>query len=203
VGVVIMIRRHYEATTRLLHRLDNLVQAAKSLGFELLPGGEKSTEKKAEFDPKEKTAVLLVNGFNGVGLHTLLNVFRLYGEVFKNFVFGEIGVVDAGLFKGLGAIDRLQVQVMEDLDSYVNFVKRKGYYGEGVTTIGVDVAEEVTKIAPQIIERFPQAIFIGGQLVFPEDTFLSRLLHNYTLFAIQRKLYHQGIPFVVLPIRVY
>jgi len=203
VGVVIMIRRHYEATTRLLHRLDNLVQAARSLGFESLPGGEKSTEKKAEFDPKEKTAVLLVNGFNGVGLHTLLNVFRLYGEVFKNFVFVEIGVVDAGLFKGLGAIDRLQVQVMEDLDSYVNFVKRKGYYGEGVTTIGVDVAEEVTKIAPQIIERFPQAIFIGGQLVFPEDTFLSRLLHNYTLFAIQRKLYHQGIPFVVLPIRVY
>jgi amino acid transporter len=203
VGAVIGIRRHYETTARLLQRLDRLVQAASSFGSGSSPGEAKRAGERPAMDPRGKTAVLLVNGFNGVGLHTLFSIFKLYGEVFKNFLFLEIGVVDAGSFKGAEAMDRLQVQVQEDLERYVDFVKRKGYYGEGVSSLGVDVVEEVTRIAPRIMERFPQAIFIGGQLVFPEDTFLSRLLHNYTLFAIQRKLYHQGIPFSILPIRVY
>ena len=38
-------------------------------------------------DPKARTAVILVNGFNGLGLHTLLNVPRMFGDTFRNFVF--------------------------------------------------------------------------------------------------------------------
>jgi hypothetical protein len=61
--------------------------------------------------------------------------------------------------------------------------------------------EEVMQIAPKVMDRFPNAIFFGGQLVFPEDTFLTRLLHNNIVFALQRRFYHNGIPFVILPIR--
>jgi hypothetical protein len=59
------------------------------------------------------------------------------------------------------------------------------------------------KITPKIIERFPAAMFFGGQLVFEKDSFVHRLLHNHIVFSLQRKLYNQGIPFVILPIRVY
>jgi hypothetical protein len=31
---------------------------------------------------------------------------------------------------------------------------------------------------------------------------LSRWLHNFTTFAIQKKCYLKGVPFVMLPIRV-
>jgi hypothetical protein len=55
---------------------------------------------------------------------------------------------------------------------------------------------------PKILERFPNAILFGGQLVFPKATFLSNVFHNYTIFAVQRRLYGQGVPLVVLPIRV-
>ena len=48
----------------------------------------------------------------------------------------------------------------------------------------------------------PDVVFFGGQLVFPKDTLLTRFLHNYTVFAIQQRFYHKGIPFVILPIRV-
>jgi hypothetical protein len=202
IGLIIVFRRHYQATAQLLRRLDPLLQAASSSGSESQAGGLQRTPPPPEIDSRGKAAVLLVNGFNGVGLHTLFSIFRLYGEVFKNFLFVEIGVLDAGAFKGPGSIDQLEAQVRQDLDRYVNFVRRQGFYGEGIFSIGVDVVEEVTHLAPKILERFPQAVFIGGQLVFPEDTFLSRLLHNYTLFAIQRRLYHGGIPFTILPIRV-
>ena len=53
-----------------------------------------------DFDPKGKTAIVMVNGFNGLGLHTLLGLLRIFPGVFKNFVFVQVGVVDAGNFKG-------------------------------------------------------------------------------------------------------
>jgi hypothetical protein len=52
------------------------------------------------------------------------------------------------------------------------------------------------------VERFPQAVFFMGQLVFPEESFLSRLFHNNVVFAVQRRLYHLGIPFIIMPVRV-
>ncbi len=197
VAMVMFIKRHYNHTARLLRKLDNLVYAASSSSPEFNPSTTQSL-----FDPRAKTAVLLVNGFNGLGLHTLFNVVRLFEGIYKNFVFVHIGVVDAGNFKGAAEVEHLQVQVKKELDRYVDFMKRHGYYAEGFYSIGIDVVDEITKIAPKILERFPQVVFFGGQLVFPEETFLSRWLHNYIVFAVQKRFYHQGITFVILPIRV-
>jgi len=155
-----------------------------------------------EFDPKAKTAILLVSGFNGVGLHTLFGIIRMFAGVFKNFIFIQVGVVDAGNFKGREEMENLESQVKKDLYRYVNFMNQQGYYAEGISAIGIDVVEEVNAIASKISERFPDSVFFGGQLIFPKDSFVSRMLHNYTVFSLQTRLYRQGIPFVVLPIRV-
>ena len=200
IGLVMLIKRHYNQTAKLLRRLDKLVLQAISSGDSVLLQHKAPVSARA--DPQAKTAVLLVNGFNGLGLHTLFQVVRLYGDVFKNFVFVQVGVVDAGVFKGSAEIERLKTQVKRELDQYVDFTKRSGYYAEGVSAIGVDVIDEVADLAPTILARFPYAVFFGGQLVFPEDSLLTRGLHNYTVFALQRRLYHQGIPISILPIRV-
>ena len=80
-------------------------------------------------------------------------------------------------------------------------MKRKGIHAESFTSMGTDIVEEITDLAPQILERFPNSVFFGGQLSFGEETFLNRLLHNYIVFAVQRRLYSRGVPFVILPIR--
>ncbi|HHT9120845.1 MAG TPA: APC family permease [Candidatus Hypogeohydataceae bacterium YC41] len=201
IGIAILIKRHYNRTARLLRRLDELVLAAASPGFEFIPGIT-SLKPNPEFDPKSKTAVLLVNGFNGMGLHTLFNVIRLFEGVCKNFVFVQVGIIDAGNFKGAAEVERLKTHVKSEVDRYVDFMRRHGYYAEGFTSIGTDVVDEVVQITPRILERFPQAIFFGGRLAFPKDSFFTRLLHNYTLFVVQRGLYEQGIPLVILPIRI-
>lgn len=200
IAVVVFIKRHYLHTERLLLRLNDLVEAADSSQPSLLP--HQPVQGEPRFDPLAKTAVLLVNGFGGLGLHTLFTLFRLYGDVFKNFVFVQVGVVDAGVFKGSAEIERLKAHVQHELDRYVEFMKRHGYYAEGMSGIGVDVIEEVAAMAPKIFERFPQVMFFGGQLVFPQDSFLTRALHNYTAFALQRRLYRQGVAVGILPIRV-
>jgi len=84
----------------------------------------------------------------------------------------------------------------------VSFMRRHGYHAEGRWSIGTDIVEEVAKTAPNLLEKYPGAVFFGGQLVFPEDSFMTRLLHNYVVFSVQRQLYRLGIPFVILPVRL-
>ncbi|HKP96986.1 MAG TPA: APC family permease [Fibrobacteria bacterium] len=203
IALAFAIKGHYNFVEKVLKRMDNLVAIAKSKESGSLPklmGAQAGAE--AKFDPKAKTAVLLVNGFNGIGLHSLLAIIRMFGGIFKNIVFVEVGVLDAGSFKGAEEVENLQKHVREELDQYVEFVKRNGIYAEGIMSLSPDVVEGTGEVAAGVIERFPQAIFFMGQLVFPEETIFSRLLHNNTVFAVQRRLYHKGIPFIILPIRI-
>jgi hypothetical protein len=48
----------------------------------------------------------------------------------------------------------------------------------------------------------PDSTFFGGQLVFEQETYVTRLLHNFTVFGMQRELFRKGMPFFLLPIRV-
>ncbi len=204
VCLAVTVRRHYERTRKLLGRLDSLVAASEvAIGkSEPINGNSESAVKTPECDPTGKTAILLVNGFNGLGLHTLFGVIQLFGSSFKNYVFVQVGVVDAGNFKGVAEMGHLQAHIDSELARYVRFMKSEGYYAESVSALGPDVVEEIASLVPKIRERFPNTVFFGGQLVFPEDTWFTRLLHNYIVFAVQRRLYSRGIPFVILPIRI-
>ncbi len=202
IGIALLTRRHYRNTFKLLQRLDDLVSVAEPSGPEFPRTTTADAELKIKYDPREKTAILLVNGFNGLGLHTLFGIIRMFGGAFRNFVFVQVGIVDAGNFKGAEEVARMKAEVNKDLDRYVHYMRRHGYYAAWYASFGTDVVDEVARIAPEILEHFPNSVLFGGQLVFPKTTFLSNVFHNYTIFAVQRRFYSQGIPVVILPIRV-
>jgi amino acid transporter len=204
VGMALAFKKHYNYVEKVLKRMDNLVAIAKSKENTNLPRlmGTQNAAPAPVCDLKAKTAVLLVNGFNGVGLHSLLAIIRMFGGIYKNYVFVEVGIIDAGTFKGVEEIDGLKTHVASELDQYVDFMNQNGYYAETKMALSHDVVEGCDDIASQVVGRFPHAVFFMGQLVFPEETFFSRLLHNNTVFAVQRKLYHRGVPFIILPIRI-
>lgn len=196
VAVSLWVKNHYLNTLKQLKRLNSLMEATKVSIDEILP------DKTEPFDQKAKTAVVFVNGYNGLGLHSLFNVIRLFGHEFKNYVFVQIGVLDAGNFKGAEEIENLQNQITRDVEQYAEFMRRQGYHAEGMTFIGLDVTSEIEKVGPVVIGKYPNSIFFGGQLVFPKNTIIDRWLHNYTVFAMQQQFYLEGIPFIILPIRV-
>jgi amino acid transporter len=194
------VKQHYNKVQKMLKRLDSLVSAVGAS----VPKGEPALKnRKLRYDPKAKTAVLFVNGFNGLGLHTLFSILKEFRGMFKNFIFVQVGVVDAGNFNSHEEIRRLERQMDEECEKYIQYLKRHGYYAEGVSSIGVDVVDEIVGLAAQVRKKFPQAIFFGGQLVFSKEAFYHRALHNYTIFSVQRKLHFEGIPVVIMPIRVY
>lgn len=189
------VRRHYDGVKRRLARLDEIVAAT-----------EVRATATREFRPAEetpsRTAVVFVNGFNGLGLHTLLGAVRMFGGGFRRFVFVHIGVVDAGNFKGADEIERLRAFAASEAERYVAFVRARGGVAEAVTAIGHEIVGEMEELLPTLTARFPDAVFFGGQLVFERETLLTRWLHNYTAFAMQRRLFLRGLPSAVVPIRV-
>jgi hypothetical protein len=201
VLIALAIKRHYRSTAKVLRRLDDLIEVAELSGASV-ERDHAAAAQGPKLDPKAKTAVLLVNGFNGLGLHTLLGIMRMFPGVFKNFIFVQVGVVDAGNFKGAAEIENCRRHAEAELQRYVNYMRQHGYYAEGIAAMGTDLVAEVSELSPELFKRFPHAVFFGGQLVFPDETFVTRWLHNYAVFALQRKFYQQGFPFLILPIRV-
>jgi amino acid transporter len=202
--IAIMIRRHYRHTSKLLRRLDTLVDVVKASGkVHAADHPEEMGEVPLpKFDPRGKTAVMTVSGFNGTGLHTLLNIRRVFGDTFRNFVFIHVGVVDAGNFKGSAELQNLETHAQHETNMYVEYMRREGFYAVSMKAIGNDIVDGVMDLAPTIFQKYPNAVFFGGQIVFPEETIVTRFLHNYIVFAIQRKFYHRGLPFIIMPIRV-
>ena len=81
VGIVLVIRHHYDYAAELIKELN-----AKVINY---PECADIIQNNApnEVNMQDKTAILLVNGFNGLGIHTLSNIFKLFGGVYKNVVF--------------------------------------------------------------------------------------------------------------------
>jgi amino acid transporter len=189
------IKRHYNGVRTQLKRLDSIVEAAESES-RVVPADAPPA------DPKARTAVILVNGFNGLGLHTILNVPRMFGNTFKNFLFVQVGSVDAGNFKGAADIEDLRAHTEGEAQRYVQFARARGYGSKAYTSIGYDVTSEVMKLAREAATEFPNQVFFAGQLLFTYETNLTRWLHNHTVFTLQRRFFLSSMPFVVLPIRV-
>ncbi len=190
-----LVHRHYRNTARQLARLNELVPAIE------IETGHPTTTIPA-LDPNAKTAVILVNGFNGLGIHTLLTVLKMFPGVFRNFVFVQAGVVDAGNFKGADEMENLRAHIASETERYAAVMRRKGFHATTATAIGHDAVQEATQLASEIASEYPQAVFFGGQLVFLNDSRLARLLHNFTVFALQREFFRKGLPFLIVPIRV-
>jgi len=196
VGVAFWVKSHYRKTQKKLHRLNELVAAA------LADDAIVVEKTPPPCDPGARTAVMLVNGFNGLGLHTLFAVVRMFPKVYQNFVFVQVGVLDAGNFKGASEVENLREHSQKEVDRYVAYMGKRGYYTEAHIALGTDIVDEAAKLCDVIAEKFPQAQFFAGQLVFKDESLVTRWLHNHTVFELQRRLYQNGRAMLILPIQV-
>ncbi|HEY3489399.1 MAG TPA: APC family permease [Candidatus Deferrimicrobiaceae bacterium] len=193
VGLCFLTRAHYRSAAVHLQRLDELLT--------MLP--ETGTEKpKPMLRKTAPTAVVLVSGYNGLGMHVFFSIVRSFPGTFKNYVFISAGVVDSTVFKGVEEIDNLVSSVRADLAKYEAFVHAHGYYAETRYQVGTDVVEVVTKIAREVAADFPNSVFFSGQLLFQDENFFTRLLHNQTSFMVQKRFVFEGLPMIIMPVRV-
>lgn len=193
VVLSLLIHHHYEGVRKNIRELDTILGG--------LPSAPSSAPPEA-LDPSQPVAALLVSGYGGLGIHSLLNIMRLFPGYYKNVLFLSVGAVDSGAFKGLGELERLEKNTEDNLQRYVDLARNLGLRAGFRYQIGTDVLLEADSLCGEIAREFPKAVFFLGKLVFAQEKFYYRLLHNDTAFAIQKRLQFSGLMTVILPIRM-
>src|SRR6266851_3529863 len=189
------VRHHYRYIAHVIEQLE----------ADILPEIFAATESPPEmYDPTAPTAVLLVNGFNGLGLATLLTLRRIFRDQYRNVIFVGVGEVEASRMKGPEEVRQLEQQVADDLSEYCRFATDLGLHSELRVSIGPDVIAELRRLCLDVAHEFPQAVFFAGKLIFEAEleSFISRFLHNHTALELQKFLQVYGLSLVILPVRV-
>ena len=193
IGVCVLIRAHYRRVRRHLSSLDESL-----LNIPL--SAPRTTPELSEDGP---TAVILVEAYSGLGVHTVLTIQRLFPQHFRNVVFASVGLVDSAQFKGVDELGALEHKVRTDLVHYVRLAERMGAYAEYRYALGTDLVAELEGICLDLNKEFRRPVVFAGQLVFERESYLTRALHHETAYAIQRRLQFAGIQVIILPIRVW
>ncbi|MFA7288797.1 MAG: APC family permease [Melioribacteraceae bacterium] len=199
ISLAIITKKHYNSVHEKIKELDETILPAITESIEVMHGCDHT---KPHFNPNDKTAIIFVNGFNGLGVHTLLSVLRTFPNTFSNFVFAQVGVVDTGSFKGTAELNELEVKTKKDIHNYIDFINRNGFYADGFSKVGTEIIETAEELIIAIQEKYSNTVFFGGQLVFHRETIFNKMLHNQIVFTLQKKLYKMGLPFVIMPIKI-
>jgi amino acid transporter len=193
VGLCMLIQSHYAGVRREIGQLNTILES--------LPQPEKMEGGDA-IERGQPVAGLLVSGYGGLGIHSVLSVQRLFPGYYKDILFLSLGVVDSGKFKGADELEALKRKTEADLQRYVDFARSLGLNAEYQYTLGTDVVEAAQELCGEAAKKWPQVVFYLGKLVFAKERLFHRILHNDTAYAIQRRLQFDGLQTVVLPIRI-
>jgi amino acid transporter len=195
IALCFRVRAHYRLSTA---RGDALY---RELG-DLAEVTARNTAEPPALDRSLPTAALLVASYGGLGIHTLLGIFRSFPGHYRQVVFISVGVVDSGEFKGEDALEELRGRTQETLDRYIALASTLGVTATGRMALGTDVVETAEELCRSVSREFPLATFFSGRLIFQRDRWYQRLLHNETALAIQKRLQWAGRTMVLMPIRV-
>jgi amino acid transporter len=192
IGLCLVIKRHYKGVFARLKRLDQIIDALPT----------HAPPKELVVERTKPTAVLLVGGYSGLGIHSLLTVLRLFPRYFRNVVFMSVGVVDSATFQGVEEVDRVRSSAEDAVKKYVDLAHRMGVPADYRVSMGTEAVAECERLAAEVAKDYPRAIFFAGKLIFEREGWFDRLLHNETAYAIQRRLQFAGLAMVILPVRV-
>jgi amino acid transporter len=192
IGICLTIRNHYNWAREQIRKVDEI--------FANQPFGSIVNAPKP--DPSLSTAVFLVGSSRGGGLHALLWVQRMFPDHFRNFIFLNVRTVDSHSYGGSEDMKMTKMEANVALTYFVNFCNSKGWAAKSYLAFGTDPIDEVTRLADQVHEEFPNCIFFASKLIFEQENWLIRLLHNQAALAIQRRLHLHGLQMVILPMKI-
>jgi amino acid transporter len=188
------IRWQYDKTRKSLKHLDETL-----INIPFVP----DLKPTPALDPQAATAAVIVRNFDGLGIHSFLSIPRLFPNHFKNVVFISVGVIDSSTFKGAEEIENLKRATEENLKSFVEYANCLGWPAEYRYSVGVGLLDEIEKLCKSVAKEFPRVMFFAGKLVFEREHFVSRVLHNQTPYALERRLQFEGMHLIILPVRVF
>jgi amino acid transporter len=192
IALCLLTRKHYNNVKKGVRELDDLLTSFPA-------SGPPNTDA---INRKEMTAIQLVNGYNGFGIHTFLSIVRSFPGLYKNFIFVSVAEVDVGSFRDSETIEKLSASTARMLKCYSGLARKLGFAADYRLEMGTDIVQTASRLCEAVAKEFPRSAVFAGQAVFRQPGVFHRLLHNETAFAIQQELRWKGIMTIILPIRI-
>ena len=191
-AVCLLIHAHYQEVSARLRKLYMELEHLPRT-----PRGDVGT-----IDRTKPVAVILVSRYGGIGIHTVLNVFRAFPQHFHGVIFISVGIVDSGKFKGEDSMAELRAETEGSLARYEELARSLGLPSASRCAVGLDVVVEAEHLCLELAKEYPRCTFFAGKVIFGRPKWYHALLHNDAAMAIQRRLQLAGRTVVVIPARM-
>jgi len=192
IVLCLAIHRHYDSVKARLKEVDEIFSAAPC----------PKCDNPPRLDREAPTAVFMVGSSRGGGIHTVLWVQRLFPHHFKNFIFISAKAVDSQSYGGAEQIACLREALEHSLAFYVDYCHANGLAATARFSLGTDRVDELVKLAEEVQKEYANCVFFTSKLVFRNENWVTRLLHNQTALALQRQLHLNGMQMVILPMQL-
>lgn len=193
IFVCYLIRRHYEKVKVAMKKLNENVNENMPSAF---------AYNSEAVNPEERTAIQLVSGFSSLGVQTLLSILHNFPWLYKNMVFVSVCVVDTDSFKDKEELKHHEESTKQALEKYVDYARRLGMPATFKYQVGTDVIELATDLCIETSKEYPNSTIFAGKLMFQQEKFYHKILHNDTSTTIQKNLQQYGITTVIMPVTV-
>ena len=188
IAVGYAIRRHYDAIGTRVGRAEALYAP---------PAGHFGARPRLA--PERPTAAFIIGRSRSGLVHASRKVMELWPGFYKNFLVVSAQPVDVRSYGGEQTCDQLRAKGVKDMEIYMELARQHGIASKYYLGFAVDGVEEAVNLCRQAKAEFPHVIFFASKLVFEHETWLTRLLHNQIVYAIQRRLELEGMQMVILP----
>lgn len=153
-------------------------------------------------DKSAPTAAIIVDQTFGGGMNCLLEIKKLFPNIFKNFIFVTVGEVDSNIFREEKIWRDMRNKTKMTLRRYKNYCNANGRFAKAYVGYGTDVTDKLEKLTERVIRDYPNTVFFGTQFIFDNENMLTQLLYNHVPYIIQRKLHTKGINMIILPMQL-
>ncbi len=192
VGLCVLVRRHYHAVALRLRAGFNGVLPPEPA--EAPPASEPVTGQTSP-----ATLVLLADGVNGSGWHTLLHMLRTFPGHWRQVVIAGVAVVDA--VDHSDAADA-EARLRARLAGWLPRVRALGLPCVIRTAAGTELDETAERLCRAIRADHPHLVVAAGRVLVAHEGWWWKLLHNDAAQAVQHRLQWAGIPMHLVAARL-
>jgi hypothetical protein len=127
---------------------------------------------------------------------------RLFAGHFRNILFVGVIEFDSRAMGASEALPRRTARLEAAMGQLEGFCAKHGLHADRAIGYGTDPVLELERLVKEATAKGQECVCFANKLILPPGRRLSEWLHNQTSLGLQRRLHAEGIPLMVLPIRL-
>jgi amino acid transporter len=153
-------------------------------------------------DKSAPTAAIIVDQAFGGGMNSIIEIEKLFPNIFKNFIFVTVGELDSNTFMEEKRWRDMRRKTKNMLRKYKNYYTRNNLFNKAYVGYSTDIVEKLSELAERIHKEYERVVFFDTKFIFDDENILNQILFNHVPYTMQRKMHIKGMDMIVLPMKI-